>query len=172
MLDEFDLKLIKALRENGRATYVDLAKGLGVVEGTVRKRVNELLRSGIIRVSAIPDLRTMGYNFISLIGLQIKMSELKKVSHVLAGKPNICYLAFVTGRYDLLAIVASRSTDELARVIETDIAMVPGILRSETFINLDIVKGGLLEFDISGIIDSFSGNLPPRSSSNKENREL
>lgn len=114
----------------------------------------------------------MGYNFISLIGLQIKMSELKKVSHVLAGKPNICYLAFVTGRYDLLAIVASRSTDELARVIETDIAMVPGILRSETFINLDIVKGGLLEFDISGIIDSFSGNLPPRSSSNKENREL
>lgn len=44
MLDEFDLKLIKALRENGRATYVDLAKGLGVVEGTVRKRVNELLR--------------------------------------------------------------------------------------------------------------------------------
>ena len=113
MLDEFDLKLIKALRENGRATYVDLAKGLGVVEGTVRKRVNELLRSGIIRVSAIPDLRTMGYNFISLIGLQIKMSELKKVSHVLAGKPNICYLAFVTGRYDLLAIVASRSTDEL-----------------------------------------------------------
>jgi len=42
MLDEFDLKLIQALQKNGRASYVELAESLGVVEGTVRKRVNAL----------------------------------------------------------------------------------------------------------------------------------
>jgi Lrp/AsnC family transcriptional regulator for asnA, asnC and gidA len=159
MLDEFDLKLIQALRENGRASYVDLAKTLGVVEGTVRKRIHELQKSGIIKVTAVPDLRALGYNITSLVGLQINVSELKKVSSALAQKPNICYLAFVTGRYDLIAVIISRSTAELARIIEEDISPVPGILRTETFINLDIVKGGLLEFDTADILNSLFNKL-------------
>jgi Lrp/AsnC family transcriptional regulator for asnA, asnC and gidA len=153
MFDELNLKLIQALKENGRASYVELAKSLGVVEGTVRKRVQELQTSGKIKFSAEPNLEALGYKLISMIGMQINMAELKKVSSALADKPNVCYLAFVTGRYDLLSFIISRSTEELARIIENDISTIPGVLRTETFINLDIVKGALLEFDITGIID-------------------
>ncbi|MDD5702403.1 MAG: Lrp/AsnC family transcriptional regulator [Dehalococcoidales bacterium] len=161
MLDEFDLKLIQALQKNGRASYVELAESLGVVEGTVRKRVNALQKSKIIKISAEPNLRVLGYNFISVVGMQVNMSDLKKISASLAKKPNICYLAFVTGRYDLLSIIISRSTEELAQIIENDISTIPGILRTETFINLNIVKGGLLEFDTIDIVSRLFNELKP-----------
>tara|TARA_Y100000310_G_C19974683_1_gene487052 strand:+ start:278 stop:412 length:135 start_codon:yes stop_codon:yes gene_type:complete len=43
MIDDIDQQLIKELQRNGRESYLDLAKLLGVVEGTVRKRVKRLL---------------------------------------------------------------------------------------------------------------------------------
>ena len=54
---------------------------------------------------------------------------------------------FVTGRYDLLAMVVTESPEELSRFIEKEISAIPGILRTETFVNLDIMKGkyGLMD---------------------------
>ena len=55
MLDELDTKLIKELQKSGRQGYVALAKLLGVVEGTVRKRVkNRLFRSFALCVKILP----------------------------------------------------------------------------------------------------------------------
>ncbi|MCL0029776.1 AsnC family transcriptional regulator [Dehalococcoidia bacterium] len=42
MIDELDRKLIQELQRSNRQSYVDLARMLGVVEGTVRKRVKDL----------------------------------------------------------------------------------------------------------------------------------
>ncbi|MCL0095925.1 AsnC family transcriptional regulator [Dehalococcoidia bacterium] len=42
MIDELDRKLIQELQRSSRQSYVDLARMLGVVEGTVRKRVKDL----------------------------------------------------------------------------------------------------------------------------------
>jgi len=168
MLDEFDIKLIKALQENGRASYVDLAESLGVVEGTIRKRIGDLQKSKMLKISAEPNLRALGYNFMSVVGMQVNMSELKKISAALSVKPNICYLAFVAGRYDLLSIIVSRSTEELALIIENDISTIPGIIRTETFINLDIVKGGLLKFDTTELINNLFKNLQVMPSRKKK----
>ncbi|MCL0104903.1 AsnC family transcriptional regulator [Dehalococcoidia bacterium] len=42
MIDELDRKLIQELQRSNRQSYVDLARMLGVVKGTVRKRVKDL----------------------------------------------------------------------------------------------------------------------------------
>jgi len=78
------------------------------------------------------------------------MADLRSVAESLAQKPNVCYLAFVTGRYDLIAMVMTRSAVELSHFIEKEISSIPSILRTETFVNLDIIKGewgGLLNTD-------------------------
>ena len=147
MVDELDQKLITALQKNGREGYVELARKLGVVEGTVRKRVKNLLGKDIIKITAVPNMRNLGYGFIGIMGLQVRMEDLRKVADNLAKNPHVCYLAFVTGRYDLMAIVVARSPEELSRFIEKEIPAIPSILRTETYINLDIIKGapGLLD---------------------------
>lgn len=141
MVDDLDRKLIQELQKNGRQSYADLAKRLGVVEGTVRKRIKHLLDGDIIKIVAVPNVRELGYGFISVMGLQVRMEDLRKVAENLAQNQHVCYLAFVTGRYDLMAIVMTRSPEELSRFIEREISAIPSILRTETFVNLDIIKG-------------------------------
>ncbi|MCL0080456.1 Lrp/AsnC family transcriptional regulator [Dehalococcoidia bacterium] len=154
MIDELDRKLIQELQKSGRQSYVDLARMLGVVEGTVRKRVKDLQNRKIIKIVAVPNPRELGYSFISIMGLQVRMADLRKVADDLAQKPNVCYLAFVTGRYDLMAIIMTRSSEELSHFIETEISAIPSILRTETFVNLDIIKGGAPWLDTTQLISN------------------
>lgn len=145
MVDELDQKLIMELQKDGRKSWVDIARSLGVTEGTVRNRVKALLDSKKIKILAVPDLRSFGYRFISIIGLQVRMAELATVGEVLAQKANVCYLAFVTGRYDLMAMIITQSPEELSQFITKEISAIPSILRTETFVNLNVIKGQWLD---------------------------
>jgi len=162
MIDGLDLKLIQELQKNGRKSYITLAKILGVVEGTIRKRVKDLLKKNIIRLVALPNVHHLGFNFISVMGLEVKMGDLRKVADSLAQKPNVCYLAFVTGRYDLIAIIVSRSPEELSRFIEKEISAIPSILRTETFVNLDVIKGQWPWIDTTQLISSLNVSSPKK----------
>ena len=153
-LGNLDLKLINLLQKDGRASYVELAKKLGVVEGTVRKRVRKLIKDDVIRITTLAKPAAMGYVILSVIGLQVQMSSLRSVANVLKEKPTVCYLAFVTGRYDLMCIVAARSPQELSHFIEKDISEIPGIMRTETFVNLDVIKGLWQGIDIIQLLNS------------------
>lgn len=154
MIDELDCKLMQELQKNGRQGYVDIAKMLGVVEGTVRKRVKNLIGKNIIKIIGVPNPFELGYNFVSIMGLEVRMADLRKVAENLAQKPNVCYLAFVTGRYDLMAVIITRSSKELSEFIERDISALPSILRTETFVNLDIIKGGWPGLDTTQLINN------------------
>ena len=48
MLDDIDLKIIYALMENSRLSFSELAKSLGISRPTIKKRVEELVKSGVI----------------------------------------------------------------------------------------------------------------------------
>ena len=140
-MDKLDRKLIEELQKNGRRSYVDLAKMLGVAEGTIRRRVKALVDKQIIKIAAVPNPYKLGYGFISIMGLQVRMADLRQVAESLSQKPNVCYLAFVTGRYDLMAIIIAHTPQELSNFIEKEISSIPSILRTETFVNLDVIKG-------------------------------
>lgn len=154
MVDKFDQKLMMVLQENGRQSYVDIATTLGVVEGTVRKRVKDLLDRKIMKIVAVPNLRELGYRFISIMGLQVRLEDLRKVAEHLSQNPNVCYLAFVTGRYDLISVIITQSSEELSEFIEKDISALPSIIRTETFVNLDVIKGGWLGLDTAQLISN------------------
>jgi len=59
---------------------------------------------------------------------------------MLAQKPNIYYLASVTGRYDLFALIIARTPEELSDFIKEHISNIPSIIRTETFVNLEVIK--------------------------------
>jgi len=161
MLGELDKKLIEELQKDGRQSYTELASKLGVVEGTVRKRIKRLVNEQIIKIAAVPNLKKLGYNFMSVIGMQVQMSDIRKAANILAKDPKVCHVAFVTGRYDLMALVIARSHEELSEFMETTISTTPSILRTETFVNLDIIKGQWSGTDTSQIIHETDYHTSP-----------
>jgi Lrp/AsnC family transcriptional regulator for asnA, asnC and gidA len=152
MYDEIDKELILALRNNGRESYRNLSHTLAVAEGTVRQRLSRLFKEDMVKVAVIPNLHKFGYGFVGIMGMQVKMGELEKVAKKLAESSHVCYLTWVTGRYDLMAIVLCQSPRDFAQFVQKEISSTDSILRTETFVNLDIIKGVAGQMDTIQLI--------------------
>jgi len=160
MIDDFDQKLVLELQKNGRRSYVDLAKTMGVTEGTVRKRIKNLMERDVLDIAAVPHLNKLGYNFIGIVGLQVQLSELRQVARQLAENPHVCYLVNVTGRYEFIAVVVARSSKEFADFMENVVSAIPSVLRTETFVTLNTYKGKEFGLDTVQLINSLDANQP------------
>ncbi|MFC1912067.1 Lrp/AsnC family transcriptional regulator [Chloroflexota bacterium] len=158
-IDKLDQKLILNLQENGRLTYMELAKILDVTEGTIRNRLKKLVSQGIIRLTAIPKLDKFGYNFMGIVGIQVRLADIRTVAEQLAKNPNVCYLANVTGRYEFVAIVLTKSPGEFAYFMENTVSALPSVLRCETFVTLNTYKGHGHALDTTQLISNL--DIPP-----------
>jgi len=155
MDDELDRKIIQELQKDGRKGYVDLASELKVAEGTVRRRIKHLLQRDIIKIVAAPNVRRLGYDFVCIMALQVSITDLRRVATNLAQNEHVCYLAFVTGRYDLIAIVVAKSPEEYRHFLESELYAIPGVVRTEAFVNLDVIKGSASLPDTTQLISKF-----------------
>ena len=152
MPDKLDRELIIQLQKDGRQSNVKLASELGVSERTIRNRLDSLLKRKVITITSVPNLEYFGYEFIGIVGLQIQLLSLSMIKKTLVEQPNICYLANVAGRYDMIFIALAKSTKEFATFMEDHISNIPGIIRTETFVCLNLYKGEISGLDISKLI--------------------
>jgi len=65
-VDSLDRAILSFLRESARAPYVEIAKGVGVTERTVRTRIKRLEDEGVIRGYTV---RESGIGLTALIRL-------------------------------------------------------------------------------------------------------
>ncbi|MDD5590714.1 MAG: Lrp/AsnC family transcriptional regulator [Dehalococcoidales bacterium] len=141
MIDELDQKLILALQEDGRLSFSALGKLLGVSEGTIRQRYKKITKSGLFKTVGVPNIEKVGYGFVSIVAIQVMMAKLEEVREKLSHDPAVCQLFWTTGRYDLIAVVVTKSADEFANFMLGAHSMTPHIVRTETFVSLGTVKG-------------------------------
>lgn len=139
-MDDLDRKLIARLQRDGRASNIELAKQLGVSEGTIRRRFRSLISDNIIRVVAVPDPAKLGRGTTALVGLQVDPAQVDPVAVQLAQLEEVHYAAITTGAYDIFVWVALPSPEELAVFLRSRIGAIPGVRRTETFVNLSIKK--------------------------------
>jgi Lrp/AsnC family transcriptional regulator for asnA, asnC and gidA len=147
-LDELDDRLIALLQSNGRASNIELAKQIGVSEGTIRRRFRNLVKDEVIRVVAVPDPAKLGRGTAALIGLQVDPALVDSVATGLAEFPEVQYVAITTGAYDVFLWVALSSPEELSSFLRGRVGAIEGVRRTETFVNLAIKKnpGGPSQF--------------------------
>ena len=141
-MDDLDRKIIELLQINGRASNASIARDVGVSEGTVRRRLRRLVQDEIIRVVAVPDPEKMGLNTVALIGIQADPDKLDDVAARLADLPETQYVSLTTGSFDLFIWVALLSSEELGNFLRHRVGVINGVRRTETFVNLVIVKKG------------------------------
>ena len=140
-MDELDLKIVSALRLNGRAKYLRLAKDFGVTEATIRNRVLELEKSGVILgYSAVVDSRRIGFDAVAFIGLGVEPLRFLKVVEALSKMEEITFLATATGEHMVLMEVWMRSQADVTRFINDKIAVMDGITKISPTILLERMK--------------------------------
>lgn len=139
-MDELDRSIIAILQVDGRASNAKIARQVGVSEGTVRRRLRRLVVDQVIKVIAVPHPAKMGYNTIALIGIQADPNKVDEASAKLSELEEARYVAITTGSYDIFIWVALGSAEELGHFLRQKVGTIPGVRRSETFVNLVIRK--------------------------------
>ena len=139
-LDEWDRQIIAVLQRDGRAANVGVARQLGLAEATVRKRVDRLLASGVIRVVAVPDPECLGLATRMIIAIQTEQTQLEAIASRLAALPEVCSVSIITGAYDIIIDVALPSSGSLLSFIMDRVVTIPGVKRTDTYHVLKMVK--------------------------------
>ena len=141
-MDELDLKIIAILQSDGRASNARIARDPGVSEGTVRRRLKRLIDEEYISVVAMLDPKKMGFTAEALIGVKADPNMIDQIAADIAELNDVSWVAVTTGSYDIFAWATLASSETLGTFLRTKIGMIPGVRRTETFVNLAAKKRG------------------------------
>ncbi|MBI2759300.1 MAG: Lrp/AsnC family transcriptional regulator [Chloroflexi bacterium] len=138
--DDTDLKIIEALRKDGRQAFAQIAEQLKVSPGMIRQRYNRLVEQGLLKVVAITNPVHRGLKTMAMIGLRTDGNRMLKVADKVAKLDEVVYLVVVSGRFDMLIEVACRDHEDLLKFITEKLYSIEGVREAETFMHLKIVK--------------------------------
>jgi Lrp/AsnC family transcriptional regulator for asnA, asnC and gidA len=131
-LDAIDRDIVSLLLEDGRMSSAEITRRIGhVSERAVRYRIERLLRTGVIRVSAIVMPQAVGFTVIGDVLIDVAPGKLQDVAAQLVDIPTISYVAGSVGEGDLSVQVYARDTEELLRFVNEVIGKVPGVTRTK-----------------------------------------
>lgn len=123
-IDDLDEALLKRLKKDARASFVELAKELGTSEGTVRARLKKLTDSGVIRGFTV---RTAGLGVKALVSINVEANvRTQTISRSIAAIEGVTDVWEVSGDEDVLVRIDVATTEGLDDVVER-IRNLPGV---------------------------------------------
>jgi len=133
-MDETDKKIIKILKNDARAGYVEIGSQVGLSEGAVRKRIKTLTDEGVIRKFTVKIGVKEGAEAITLLTVNPAYPT-QEVTKRIQQIPNVETIFEVTGEYDIVAVIGGLDVVEVNECIEK-IRRVEGIMKTNTMIVL------------------------------------
>ncbi|AWR97370.1 winged helix-turn-helix transcriptional regulator [Acidianus sulfidivorans JP7] len=133
-IDSNDLKILEALKRNARTPYTLIAKDLKISEAAVRKRIEKLIRLGIIKRFTIDYELENEIKAIVMIKStpQISTPEISKKIVKIQGIETVYE---TTGDYDIIALVRGINIAEINKTID-EIRSVQGVVGTTSTIIL------------------------------------
>jgi len=127
-----DEPLLTELARDGRASNAALAAEIHWHESTVRRRIEELRRAGLLHFEVDLDTRGLGMNVHTVFWLSVEAARLDEAGRTLAGHPEIPFAAATTGPTNLVASAHFRDTQHLYQYLTGELASLPGVRSVET----------------------------------------
>ncbi|MHC2184458.1 Lrp/AsnC family transcriptional regulator [Rathayibacter agropyri] len=137
--DEVSKAIIEQLQADGRRSYAEIGKAVGLSEAAVRQRVQKLTESGVMQIVAVTDPMQLGFSRQAMIGVRVA-GDTRDVADRLASMPAVDYVVLTAGSFDILAEVICENDDDLIALLNEDIRSIPGVLSTETFVYLKLHK--------------------------------
>ncbi len=139
-LQEADWPLIHALAEDGRATYRQLADRTHWHESTVRRRMDELTRSGMLYFDLDVASDALGVRSRAILWMSVAPRRLADVGEALAARAELPFVAATTGATNLVASLGCRDDEALYQYLTKEISAFDGVTHIETTPIMQSVK--------------------------------
>lgn len=138
-LDDVSKKIVEQLQVDGRRSYAEIGKAVGLSEAAVRQRVQKLTDAGVMQVVAVTDPMQLGFYRQAMIGIRAT-GDTRVLADQLAAIPAVDYVVLTAGSFDLLVEVVCEDDDELIDLLNSQIRGLDGVSSTETFVYLKLHK--------------------------------
>jgi DNA-binding Lrp family transcriptional regulator len=131
-LQDSDWPLVQALADDGRSSYRQLAARIHWHESTVRRRVEELVASGVLYFDLDLASEVFGTRSQALLWMSVAPTNLSDVGTALASRPEFPFVAATTGSTNLLAALVCPDDLTLYEYLADEMTGLDGLTRIET----------------------------------------
>ncbi|MBS2992516.1 Lrp/AsnC family transcriptional regulator [Rhodococcus erythropolis] len=145
---ETDRVILRVLAGDGRLPNDKLARAAGVSEATIRRRVDELRRTGAIAVRAVVDPAELGLPVEAMLWIKAAPRDIDAIGESLLSHPGIRYAAAITGEYQIVADLIVATKEELHTVITRSPILERAQTVVSTFVVTALKRSGVLAPDL------------------------
>ena len=132
-LDDTDLRLMRALVSEGRASDVCLGERVHLSSTAVARRRKILEEVGYItQYSASLNVRALGYGTLVIVTIElVSQAEavLQEFERAVLQSPSMRFCAFVTGDTDFLMILNVQSLEDYDMIYRKELSVLPHVAR-------------------------------------------
>ena len=136
--DKTDDKIIGFLRDDARESFVEIGKKLKLSESAIRRRVKNLVDSGVIEKFTVEMGETNTTSAIVLISVD-SATDTSKVSAKLTKLEAVKTVYEITGQYDISVIIRAGNITEINICID-ELRKIQGVIDTNTVIILRTIR--------------------------------
>ncbi len=132
-IDKTNIDIIRELKD-GKKSFKKIADKLSITENTVRTRVNNLQKEGVLEICGLVDPATLPDHRVVIIGIKLTEMNLVEKGEEISRLKGVVSVNVVTGRYDLMILVLFKKGFGLLEFYTQEISNITGIGSVETFV--------------------------------------
>ena len=140
-IDRTNIGIIRHLRD-GRKSFKEIADDLSITENTVRSRVQQMTREGVLAITGLIDAQKVPGHRMVMVGIKLNTMNLVKKGEEFSCLKGVVSVAVVTGRYDLILTVLLSEEFGLLEFYTQEVDKIEDVGSAETFV---VYKGYNLE---------------------------
>jgi len=126
-LDRIDLEIIKALSQDGRKTFVEIAKEIGLTPVGIKNRVERLMKKEILKIQGFLNTEKF-YSISAAVGLDADPNTISKLIKKFENCPLVYSLIKISGgHHNLILDIVAPNQQRITDLIEKQIRAEPKI---------------------------------------------
>lgn len=143
-INTIDKKILRELQKDGRITYAELARRVGLSTSPCLERVKRMEREGIIKgYTALLNPAYLGADLLVIVQIRLQRTsqdifEKFKEGAIKLEEVQECYL--ISGNFDYLLKARVRDMDAYRKFLGSDLLSLPGVQESTSYVVMELVK--------------------------------
>lgn len=143
-LDSTDLRILKALQEDGSRTVSQVAERAGISQSPCSRRIQSLIENGVILGKSIElDRRKLGFDLI--IETRIKLeahdrASLDRFKAAAVNIPEVQSIYMMLGEFDFRLQSVVRDISNYQALLQDRLSALPNIKEMQSSVILETVK--------------------------------
>jgi Lrp/AsnC family leucine-responsive transcriptional regulator len=142
MIDEMDRRILSLLQQDARLPNAEIARRVGMAPSATLERLRKLEERGVIQGYEVRlDPRKLGLGLTAFIFVKAndKQGEIDTAER-LRQHANVLEVHHIAGEDCFLLKVRATDTDDLGRMLRTELSSLPGVTSTRTTIVLGTLK--------------------------------